>query len=298
MAGATYRSIFSPSTTVERAANFETYFIFSRALSGVLEEADQNLSRKREALKAFQTNAVRSRKALPDPALFYRNYVDLVDDPSTFDRKTLLLTCIYKFARHEWVGISGAWAATPDFANSKTLTDKISRYHLAEEFCHVRFFHEMFRCMQLENVEWRPLGPVMQRVYQIFPYLPGWLLDAPAFVTELMGIVFYVHVDAVLDDVFADEPEVRDRIRALLHEIMVDEVAHAGQRRNFIGPLGMRFARLLVGPLFRAFFKDIPESKLLFDVDRMIADAHAFDYSLVPADMVAKSWVPSYCTAP
>src|SRR5205085_1691343 len=103
------------------------------------------LSRKRERLAYFRNNPVRSRKPLPDPALFYRNYVNLADDPKTFDRKTLLLTCIYKFARHEWVGITGAWDATPDLARSKDLTDKISRYHLAEEFCHVRFFHEMFR---------------------------------------------------------------------------------------------------------------------------------------------------------
>ena len=295
MAASAYRSIFSPSTAAERADNFETYFDFSRALSGDLLESDQDLTLKRAVLKKYQTEAVRSRKPLADPAAFYRNYVDLVDDPKTLDRKTLLLTCIYKFARHEWVGISGAWDATPDIAGAKTLTDKISRYHLAEEFCHVRFFHEMFRTMQLDNVIWRPLGPFMQRVYQLFPHMPGWMMDAPAFVTELMGIVFYVHVDALLDEIFADEPEARDRIRALLHEIMVDEVAHAGQRRNFIGAGGIRFARIILAPLFRAFFKDIPESALLFDIDRMIADAHAFDYSLVAKDMVEKSWIPSYC---
>jgi hypothetical protein len=39
-------------------------------------------------------------------------------------------------------------------ANSHTVEDKISRVHLAEEFCHVRLFDEMLRTCGLDNVEW------------------------------------------------------------------------------------------------------------------------------------------------
>jgi hypothetical protein len=290
-----YRSIFARSTAAERAQNFRTYFAFSCEQSGELLEDDKDLVLKRDRLAAMQSAPVRSRQPLRDPEAFYRNYVTLRDAPESLDRKTLLLTCIYKFARHEWVGITGAWDATPTLANSKNLTDKISRYHLAEEFCHIRLFHEMFRTMHLDRVEWQSLGPFMQRVYRIFPYFPGFLLDAPAFVTELMGVVFYQHLDRAIQDVFADEPEARDRMRELLREITVDEIAHVGQRRNFIGPLGLIYARLLVRPLFRAFFHDIPESRLLFDVDHMIKDGLDFDYSLISSDMVEQSWVPSYC---
>jgi hypothetical protein len=292
-----FRSIFSPNTPAERASNFETYFEFSKRLSGELIEADKDLTIKRARLKYFRDHAVRSRHPLADPESFYRNYVDLIDDPSGLDRKTLLLCCIYKFARHELVGISGAWDAGQPIVKARTLIDKITRYHLAEEFCHVRFFHEMFRTMQLDRVEWKPLGPIMSAVYRLFPHFPDALLDAPAFVTELMGIVFYRHLDAVLDDILADEPEARDRIRALLHEIMIDELAHVGQRRNFIGPIGIRFARRIVGPLFRSFFRDIPETKYILDIDRMVADGLAFNYTGLPAGIVEKSWVPSYCQA-
>ncbi len=295
MAPMTFRSIFSPSTATERVSNFETYFEFSRGHSGEIIEAEKDLTLKRARLKYFQDNPVRSRRPLADPDAFYRNYVKLVDDPGKLDRRTLLLTCVYKFARHEWVGISGAWDAVPSISAARGLTDKITRYHLAEEFCHVRFFHEMFRTMRLENVKWMPLGPIMGRIYRVFPYFPAALLDAPAFVTELMGIVFYRHLDAVLDDILADEPEAKTRIRDLLHEIMVDELAHVGQRRNFIGPIGIRFARLLVGPLFRAFYHDIPEAKRIFDIDRMVEDGLAFNYTGMPPGMVERSWVPSYC---
>lgn len=292
-----YKSIFASSTAAEREENFRAYFEFLRGQSGELLEDEKDLATKRGRPMTLQGAPVRSRQPLSDPEAFYRNYVVSRDPPESLDRKTLLLICIYKFARHEWVGITGAWNATPILAKSKHLTDKISRYHLAEEFCHIRLFHEMFRTVRLDKVEWVPLGPIMQRVYQIFPHLPGFLLDAPAFVTELMGVVFYRHLERVFDDIFTDEIEVRERLRELLREITIDEIAHVGQRRNFLGPIGIIYARLLITPLFRAFFRDIPESRLLFDMDQMIREGLEFDYSLVGNEMVQQSWVPSYCCA-
>jgi len=289
-----YRSIFSPSSSKERAQNFLDYWEFSKKHSGELFEDEKDLAAKRTKLKEFQTNSVRSRKPLSDPEKFYRNYVKLVDDPKTLDQKTLLLTCIYKFARHEWVGISGAWDAIPTMAKAKSVTDKISRVHLAEEFCHVRYFHEMFRTFQLDRVEWIPLGPMMQKVYRMFPYFPETLMSPPAFVTELMGITFYRYVDGVLDTIFADEPEAASRVRELLYEIMVDELAHIGQRRNFIGNFGIKMSKKMVAPLYRMFFNDIPETKYLFDVKQMIQDGLNFNYSSVPKHLVDRAWVPSY----
>jgi hypothetical protein len=84
----------------------------------------------------------------------------------------------------------------------------------------------------------------MGRMYQLFPRFPEAFMAPPAFVTELMGLTLYQHIDGVLDEILADEPEARDRVRELLKEIMTDELAHVGQRRNFMGPLGLGAARL------------------------------------------------------
>ena len=88
----------------------------------------------------YEAAQIRSRKPLPDPELFYRNYVAVKDDPRDLDPRTRLLTCLYKFARHEWVGISAAWDTTPAYSDDAPVKDRISRYHLCEEFCHVRLF--------------------------------------------------------------------------------------------------------------------------------------------------------------
>ena len=292
--GPGFRSIFTPCTRRERDANFEAYWAYSLGHDGDILEDQKDLTSKRERLARVQADPVRSRRPLADPEAFYRNYVTMRDDPRVLDRKTQLLTFLYKFARHEYVGISAAWDFQERTTGPRALVEKIGRYHLCEEFCHMRLFQEILRTFHLDRTEWVPLGKWMSRVYRIFPLFPDPLMAPPAFVSELMGLTVYAHIDGVLDDVLADEPEACDRVRALLREVMTDELAHVGQRRNFLGPLGLRAARVMVAPMYRAFFRDIPETPLLFDVPRMTADGQGFDYSTITPAMLEQSWVPSY----
>jgi hypothetical protein len=292
-----YRSIFTPASRRERIANFEAYWAYSVGHDGEILQDQKDLVKKRDTLARFQAHPVRSRRPLVDPGRFYRNHVSMQDDPQTLDRKTLLLTFLYKFARHEYVGISAAWGTTERMTESTSMIAKIGLYHLCEEFSHMRLFQEIFRTFHLDQVEWVPLGKWMSRMYHLFPMFPEVMLAPPAFVSELLGLTVYQHIDGVLDDILADEPEARERVRTLLREVMTDELAHVGQRRNFLGPLGLRAAHLMVESMYRAFFRDIPETTLLFNVEQMVQDGKAFDYSTIAPEMLEKSWVPSYCKA-
>ena len=293
-----YRSVFAPCRGHERRENFEAYWAYTLARDGAIFEDEKDLATKKAMVARFRANPVRARAALPDPARFYENYVRMGVDPAHLDRPTLFFTFLYKFARHEWVGISAAWDETPALAASRTTRRKISRYHLCEEFCHVRLFDEMFRTFRLDRVEWVPLGKWMRRLYRVFPHVPGPLMAPAAFVTELMGLTFYLHIDRRLDEVLADEPAGRDRVRELLREIMTDELAHVGQRRNFLGPLGVRVARRMVAPMFRAFCRELPETPHLFDVEAMVRDARDFDYSSIAPAVLEDGWVPTYLRPP
>jgi hypothetical protein len=292
-----FLSIFTPATQQQRQENFADYWEFTQNHGGELYEAEKDLAKKRAKLEYFKNNPVQLRKPLADPDAFYRNYVEVKDDIKSLDRLTLMLTGMYKFARHEWVGIKGAWDVVPDMANSHSVEDKISRVHLAEEFCHWRLFDEMLRTCGLDKVEWVPLSPFKEWIYEQFPKVPGLLMDPPAFVTELMGVSYYFHLHKLFDDILADEPEVCQRLHDLLDEITIDEIAHVGQRRNFIGPNGMKASKMMVRPLYKMFFADIPEVGALMDVEQMINDGLAFDFNQVPVHMVEKSWIPSYCKA-
>ncbi len=290
-----FRSIFTSASKQERTKNFENYWLFTQRHNGELLEDDKDLVKKRAKFQFFQDNPVQLRTPLVNPEAFYRNYVAMQDDPKTLDSMTLMLTSMYKFARHEWVGIKGAWDVVPNMANSHSVEDKISRVHLAEEFCHVRLFDEMLRTCGLDKVEWVPLSPIKEKIYEQFPKFPGFLMDSPAFVTELMGVTYYCHLNSLIDELLVDEPEVQKRLKELLDEITIDEVAHVGQRRNFIGPIGIRISKWLVKPFYTLFFNDIPEVAKLFDVKQMIKDGEAFDFNHLPDYIIEKSWIPSYC---
>jgi hypothetical protein len=290
-----HRSIFTSAARRERDANFEAYWAYSVRHDGDILQDQKDLVKKRDTLAGFRAHPVRSRRPLADPTRFYRNCVVMQDDPRTLDRKTLLLTFLYKFARHEYVGISAAWERMEPLTESTSMRAKIALYHLCEEFSHMRLFEEIFQTFHLDQVEWVPLGKWMTRMYRLLPMLPNAMLGPPAFVSELMGLTVYKHIDSVLDDILADEPEARERVRTLLREVMTDEVAHVGHRRNFLGPLGLRAAHLMVESMYRAFFRDMPETTLLFNVDQMVRDGKAFDYSSIAPEMLEKSWVPSYC---
>ena len=289
-----FRSIFAPSRGRERRENFEAYWAYTLARDGAILEEERDLAAKKTLMARFRTQPVRTRVPLKNPGIFYENCVALRVDPRSLDHTTLFLTFLYKFARHEWVGISAAWVETRDMAASRTTKQRISRYHLCEEFCHMRLFEEIFRTFHLDGVQWVPLGRWMGRLYRVFPHVPGPLMAPAAFVTELMGLTIYLHIDRLLDDVLAREPEARARVRELLHEIMTDELAHVGQRRNFLGPLGVRAARRLVAPMMRAFCRDLPETPHLFDVNRLVRDERGFDYSTISSTILRGSWVPSY----
>ena len=84
----------------------------------------------------------------------------------------------------------------------------------------------------------------MSRMYRLFPLFPEALMAPPAFVTELMGLTVYQHVDRRPGRRSSPtSPRPVTGSATLLREIMTDELAHVGQRRNFLGPVGLRAAR-------------------------------------------------------
>jgi hypothetical protein len=79
--------------------------------------------------------------------------------------------------------------------------------------------------------------------------------------------------------------------------ITVDELSHIGQRRNYLGAIAIRVARRLLSAMIRSYFADIPEIKLLFNIDKMVQDAQQFDYNLLSPRILERIWIPSYILA-
>jgi hypothetical protein len=111
------------------------------------------------------------------------------------------------------------------------------------------------------------------------------------------GGTFYFHLKPLLNEAFADEPEALAQLQRLLEVIILDELSHIGQRRNYLGAVAIRVARRLLSPMIRSYFADILESKLLFNIDKMVQDARQFDYNLLSPRILERIWIPSYILA-
>ncbi|MBI2363340.1 MAG: hypothetical protein HYV15_08180 [Elusimicrobia bacterium] len=292
-----HRSIFSPCTAGERAANFEEYWAKLLERSGDLLEGERDLAKKKARLAHYRENPVRSRRPLPDPGAFHRNSARLTDDPAKVEPVALLLANIFRFAYHEWSAVTVGWDATVPLARARTVQERITRLHCCEEICHGRLFMEMMRTFRLEGLEWPPVDPATARAYRVIPRLPEALLSQAALIAELLGVVFYRHVDSLFDDLLQHEPESRERVRGLLDDIMADELSHIGLRRNFLGPLGVRLTPRLVAPLCGFFFGEMlgnmPKGRRPMDNALMVEQALAFHYEGLRPALLARAWVPS-----
>jgi hypothetical protein len=290
-----YKAIFAPASSSDRRRAFEDYWAYLLRRDGALHEEAQALEHKTEYYQSLQARPVHARQSLT-PARTMAALSDLLaaQRRAVADRRLLALTVIYKFASHEAAGIRAAWLVTPSWEHCRNLTDRITRYHLCEEFCHLRLFAEMFKVFAL-GVEWPLFSWPMRAAYRAFAHCPNWLLAPLAFGSEVMGMTFYRHIWRVLEEVFATEPEALGRLHELLGEIMVDELGHIGERRSFLGHVGVMLARQVLPVMMRRFFAAIPEAGLILDIQAMVQEALAFDYSGIDMAITERAWIPAYC---
>src|SRR5262245_44786305 len=238
-----YKAIFAPASRLERARAFEEYWVYLLRRDGTLQEETQSLKHKTDYYQRLQLRPLRAQQPLAAAQTMAElSGLLAAQRPLARDRRLLTLTAIYKFACHEAAGIREAWKLTPSWERCRNLTDRITRYHLCEEFCHLRLFAEMFKVFAL-HVDWPLLSWPVRTAYGVFARLPNWLLAPFAFGSEVMGMMFYRHIWQVVEQVFATDPEALERVHELLGEIMVDELGHIGERRSFLGNTGVKFAR-------------------------------------------------------
>jgi hypothetical protein len=290
-----YKVIFAPVSLSDRTRAFEDYWAYLLLRDGALQEEAQSLEHKTDYYQKLQMRPIHARQPLtPAQTMAELSALLARQTPPQADRRLLTLTAIYKFACHEAAGIREAWRLTPSWERCRNLTDRITRYHLCEEFCHLRLFAEMFKVFAV-HVDWPLLSWPMRTAYGIFARFPNWLLAPIAFGSEIMGMTFYRHIWRVMKEVFATEPEALERLHELLREIMVDELGHIGERRSFLGNTGVKFARKVLPVMLRRFFADIPEAQAILDVEQMVQEALRFDYSGIDVTITARAWIPAYC---
>jgi hypothetical protein len=160
-----------------------------------------------------------------------------------------------------------------------------------EETYHTRIFREIVRMFGLEFELREPPKPV-QRSVKLMAHIPERLSFLLLAAGELMGTVAFLELAERGDRLLAADPPVRQRVRDLLDEILIDEVGHVtyllGSMTGFELGIIRRLAVLYQLSTRRSYGRDAREDSTI--VLRGIAN---YSLGLFPERVLKRSFVPA-----
>ncbi len=140
---------------------------------------------------------------------------------------------------------------------SKTGLGSLYLYLLIEEHYHCRILVEACRACGLD-LEFRRPGWGLRCLIHLIQRLPAQIRWIPVLCGETLGtIVFKLLRDRC--HLFSAQPEVEERLRALLSEIWLDETLHVALLRARLGAISIRCARLLAPLVAMTVMKSMPQ---------------------------------------
>ena len=144
-------------------------------------------------------------------------------------------------------------------------------HHVLEEQYHSRILREACRTCGVDAEMKRPPRGMRVLIWGM-QYLPASLRYIPLLCGEVLSCVIFARL---LEGtrLFRDQPEVEERLRRLLTEILRDETLHALYCQTRLGPLGLRVARSLVPLVAASFGRDGPELAALGGSRRQLVAA-------------------------
>jgi hypothetical protein len=251
---------FDPFLALTREArdrHLTGYLRFLQQHDGAIELDQRKLSRRERYFEELQRKPVESRKAV-DLVTFERNLRSA--GSGNLDRRTAWLVVAAKANIGESYGVDRElrWIAE---SGGVPTTDELYLRMLLQEGYHTRILFEACRTV---GVEVRVPAPNWnQRVLiQIIMRLPDSLRWTLVICGEVVGSAIF---EILLGncDLFSSEPEVEERLRSLLTEILRDEVLHVAYLRASLSPIGLAIARRLAPLVARAALLDLPQLEAL-----------------------------------
>jgi hypothetical protein len=151
--------------------------------------------------------------------------------------------------------------------------------------------HEICRLFGVDFVMRSP-PKVIQQSVKIMAHLPRRASYMLLLAGELMGTVAFARMAARGEKLLEPYPEIRDRVRLLFDEILIDEVGHVtfllGSMRGWQLGLIQRLALAYSGASRRGYYNDL-------NAEAVAMQAGIRDYSLavMPERVLRRAFVPS-----
>jgi hypothetical protein len=159
-----------------------------------------------------------------------------------------------------------------------------------EETYHTRLLREIVRLFDLDY-DLRTPPWVVQQSVKLMARLPHRASYMLLLAGELMGTVAFAHLARQGDTLLAAHPAIRDRVRMLFDEILVDEVGHVtfllGSMRGWQLGVIQRLALLYAEGSRRGYSNDPREVQIMREGIRN------YSLSIMPERVLRRAFVPA-----
>jgi hypothetical protein len=232
---------------VERARQLSSYLRFLRERDGEPDLATRTLSKRVEFFRELERNPVRPRRAI-DRDAFHRN-LGRTPEPG-LDPRILWLLAAAKVNIGERYAVEQVLRRRPAYG---TGVDETLRFIHLEEMVHT---HLLLECCRTFGLEFELGVPArgLQVLMKLISGAPEPLSRPLVLCGEMIGTESF-RVMWERTEVFADDPEVMARMRALVEEILTDETGHVIYNRANMGPTAMGIARGLLPVVLRGMVR-------------------------------------------
>ncbi len=247
---------FRPLSKEERARQIASYERLLHARDGALDFANRRLEKREAFCRSVEEEPVRWQGELDRPG-FFQHFRRSGRPP--LDARTLWLVGLAKSNESESYGVEGEYRKF--VRRGYDDLDPCQLYALIEEQYHSRLLVEACRTAGVD-LELHPPNAVMRSLITAMQYLPDRFRYVFILAGELLGcILFKLLLERA--HLFRDQPEVEQRLRALLQEILTDETFHVLYCRARLGGFGIRVARWLMPAMALAFARGVPQLRAI-----------------------------------
>jgi len=240
----------------ERRRHLDEFKRFLEQRDGELDIAGRTLSQRESFFKDLESKPVAWDGEI-DHAGFFQHFRGT--GTPDIDPQTVWLIAVAKANEAESWGV--------ELEIDRFLTRGVARadvrelFIVLEELYHTRILLEACRTCGLDVEIQEPPWHRRWMIRAIF-YMPERIRWIPVLCGEaLAAVVLKLLYDRC--DLFAEQPEVEERLKSLLGEIWIDETLHVAYLRAKLGPMSVRASRLLLPVVVLALMKDVPQLRKL-----------------------------------
>lgn len=262
------------TTTLAPSEGIEGYREYLAERNGEADLLNRRLAHREEFFAKIEANPVRSERAIEaadfERGMRTRRPAENVAPELAF----LLATAKLNQAERFGVGLGETYGKN---SADGTLPERV---HMElEEHYHTRLLAYV---LDMFGVPFRVTPPAffMRQFVKLAVFIPEHRSFAFVGASEMAGCALFDLLGRAGAALFADEPEVADRIRLLYGEILTDEIGHVGYCAARCSGTGRSVMRLLYKPIARLFARQTPE--ILRVVGRQPLDerlSHPFDFA-------------------